>query len=148
MSNFAQQLKVEMGRVAKKEARSESKALKTATAQYRADLAALKKRLSALEAQVRQLQKAAPPAPLKAAAAAEQDVPLALRFRATGFANLRQKLGLSVADMAQLVGVSAQTIYHWEAGKSKPRATQLQAVARVRKMGKKAVAEALGKTAV
>lgn len=146
MSNFAQQLKVEIGRLAKKEARSETKAIKTVTAQYRSDLAGLKKRLSALEAQVRKLQKAAPPNVAKEAKAAESTGP-ALRFRSSGFASLRRKLGLSVADMAQLVGVSAQSIYHWEAGKSKPRAAQLQAIARIRKMGKKAVAAELNKPA-
>lgn len=142
MTNFAQQLKVEIGRLARKEARNETKALKAVTAQYRAESAALKKRLAALEAQVRQLQKAAPKPVSKAMAPDDAAAP-ALRFRAAGFASLRQKLGLSVADMAQLVGVSVQTIYHWEAGKSKPRAAQLQAIARVRKMGKKAVAAAL-----
>jgi DNA-binding transcriptional regulator YiaG len=57
-----------------------------------------------------------------------------------GFAALRKKLSLSAAEMAKLLGVSAQSVYHWETGKSKPRASQLQAIAAVRKMGKKAVA--------
>ncbi len=146
MTNFAQQLKVEIGRLAKKEARNETKAIKTVAAQYRSDLAALKKRLSALEAQVKKLQKAAPQSLGKEAQSADSAGP-ALRFRAAGFASLRRKLDLSVADMAQLVGVSAQSIYHWEAGKSKPRAAQLQSIARIRKMGKKAVAAELNKPA-
>lgn len=54
-------------------------------------------------------------------------------------AALRKKLGLSAADMGKLIGVSAQSVYHWETGKTKPRASQLKAIAEVRKMGKRAV---------
>lgn len=60
-----------------------------------------------------------------------------------GFAALRKKLGISAAEMGKLLGVSAQSVYHWESGKTKPRASQLQAIAAVRKMGKRAVAAKL-----
>lgn len=66
-----------------------------------------------------------------------------LRFRVAGFANLRKKLGLSAAEMGQLIGVSAQSVYHWEAGKTRPRASQLAAIAAVRKLGKREVAARL-----
>ena len=46
--------------------------------------------------------------------------------------------------MAKLLGVSAQSVYHWEAGKSRPRANQLQAISEVRKLSKK---EALARIA-
>ena len=49
MSSFADQLKSEIARIARKEVRSEIRALKKANAQYRADIAALKRRLQALE---------------------------------------------------------------------------------------------------
>jgi DNA-binding transcriptional regulator YiaG len=73
----------------------------------------------------------------------EEAEPQGLRFRADGFASLRKKFGLSAVQMAQLLGVSNQSVYHWEAGKSKPRAAQLQAIAAVRKLGKKEVAARL-----
>ncbi len=41
--------------------------------------------------------------------------------------------------MGALVGVSAQTIYNWEAGTTRPRAEQLAIIAAVRKMGKREV---------
>ncbi|MBU3710921.1 MAG: helix-turn-helix transcriptional regulator [Limnohabitans sp.] len=47
------------------------------------------------------------------------------------------------AEMGQLLGVSAQSVYHWETGKTKPRASQLAAIAAVRKMGKRDVAAEL-----
>jgi transcriptional regulator with XRE-family HTH domain len=57
---------------------------------------------------------------------------------------LRQKLGLSANEMGRLLGVSGQSIYLWEAGKAKPRASQLPAIAKVRKMGKREVRSQLG----
>jgi len=52
------------------------------------------------------------------------------------FATLRKKLALSAVQMGQLIGVSAQSIYHWEAGKSRPRASQLPAISAARKLTK------------
>lgn len=135
MSNFASQLKTEISRLAKRESRQESAALKKAASQARADIAALKRRVTELEAIVRRLGKSAravAPAPVA-------DAQSRLRFRAGGFATLRKRLDLSAADMARLLGVSAQSVYHWEAGKSRPRASQLGQIAALRKLGKKQV---------
>lgn len=60
-----------------------------------------------------------------------------IRFSAKRPAQQRQKLGLSAADMGLLLGVPGQTVYHWEAEKSRPRPTQLQAIAALRKVGKR-----------
>lgn len=139
MSNFANQLKSEISRLAKKEVRAEVQTVKKASAAYRIEIAALKRRVASLEAQVKKQGKAAPAKP--AASAGEEQS--SLRFRVAGFANLRKKLGISAAEMGKLLGVSAQSVYHWETGKSKPRRSQLQAIADVRKLGKKAVAAKL-----
>lgn len=67
-----------------------------------------------------------------------------LRWRAPGFASLRKKLELSAADMDKLLGVVAgATAHSFEASKSKPHATQLAAIGRVRSLGKRAAAEIL-----
>jgi len=66
-----------------------------------------------------------------------------LRFRVDGFVTLRKKLGLTANEMGTLIGVSGQSIYKWEQGKAKPRASQLQAIAAARKMGKRDVAAKL-----
>ncbi|MEY3520008.1 MAG: hypothetical protein RLZZ177_723 [Pseudomonadota bacterium] len=140
MSNFAAQLKTEISRIAKKETRAQATVLKKAQATHRAEIADLKRRIASLEAVVRRLAKtsARPTTPPK-----EEDEPQGLRFRADGFASLRKKFGVSATQMAQLLGVSNQSVYHWETGKSRPRAAQLQAIAAVRKLGKKQVAERL-----
>ena len=146
MSSFADQLKSEIARLARKEVRTETRALKKANAQYRADIAALKRRLGELERTLARLAKGAVRAPSRSQAADDEgDAPAqGLRFRVAGFASLRKKLNLSAADMGKLVGVSAQSVYHWETGKSRPRASQLAAIAAVRKLGKREVAQRLG----
>ena len=136
MTTFAHQLKSEIARIARKEVRAETTALKKTTAQQRSDIAALKRRIATLEALVKRLAKGQP---ATRAAAEPEEAGQGLRFRAGGFASLRKKLDLSAHDMARLLGVSAQSIYHWETGKSRPRASQLQAIATVRKLGKRAV---------
>ena len=145
MSSFANQLKSEIARIARKEVRAETLGLKKANAQYRADIAALKRRLADTERALARVAKGAGKARVKAVDAQEDDASPAqgLRFRVAGFANLRKKLGLSAAEMGKLMGVSAQSVYHWETGKSRPRAAQLAAIAAVRKLGKREVAARL-----
>lgn len=50
---------------------------------------------------------------------------------------------ITVNEMGVLLGVSSQSVYKWEQGKAKPRASQLKAIAAVRKLGKQEVAERL-----
>ncbi len=59
MSTFANQLKNEIARLAKKEVRAETQALKKASAQYRSEIAALKRRIAGLETQIKKLSKGA-----------------------------------------------------------------------------------------
>lgn len=139
MSTFAEQMKNEISRIAKKELRAETKQLKHTVTQQRAEISALKRRFLEMELTLKRMAKAS----VKDQPEAVNEVGPSLRFRAGGFASLRKKLGLSAGEMAQLLGVSAQSVYHWETGKSRPRASQLPAISAVRKMGKKEVAERL-----
>jgi DNA-binding transcriptional regulator YiaG len=139
MSTFATQLKSEIGRIAKKETRAETSALKKSNAQFRSEIAALKRRVSELESLAKKLHKQNPQTrPSEAANPTEN-----LRFRVDGFAALRKKLGLTANEMGALVGVSGQSIYKWEQGKAKPRASQLKAISAARKMGKREVEQKL-----
>ena len=139
MANLAALLKSEIMRIARKEVRAETVALKKATAHYRSEIAALKRRIATLESALNKLGKASKRTQTTAGEPEQQS----LRFRADGFATLRKKLGLSAAEMARLLGVSAQSVYHWEGGKSRPRAGQLVAIAQVRKLGKREAAARL-----
>lgn len=138
--NIATALKSEISRVARKEIKGEAQPLKKASSQYRTDIAALKRRVSELERLVSRLSTGG------GRAKPEPDViegDTKLRFRASGFASLRKKLGLSAGEMALLLGVSDQSVYKWEQGKTQPRVSQLPAIAAARKMGKKGAAAKL-----
>lgn len=136
MPNIISVLKDEILRLARKEVRKEAEGLKKSSAQYRSDIAALKRQVAALEKQVARLEKNGPK---KATVVVEGEASTKFRFSAKRLATQRQKLGLSAGDMGTLIGVSAQTIYNWEAGKTRPRQSQLAAIAAVRKLGKKAI---------
>jgi DNA-binding XRE family transcriptional regulator len=140
MTTFATQLKSEIARIAKKEVRLETQQLKKSSTQYRSDIAALKRNITSLETTIKKLSKGYPKPALKV----DQEPTTPLRFRAGGFATLRKKLKLSAEQMGKLLGVSAQSVYHWEAEKSRPRASQLPAIAAARKLTKKEAWAKLG----
>lgn len=135
MPNIATLLKSEISRLARKEVRAETEALKKATARYRSEIAELKRQIAALQRQV----KAAASGRTRAAVAdaAEGDGADARRFSAKGLASHRRRLGLSAEAFGALVGVTGQSIYKWEAGKARPRAAQMDSIAQLRKMGKR-----------
>ena len=118
MPNIANILKGEFVRIARKEVRAETLTLKKQSAQYRREIAALKREVAALQ---RDASRRRDVKPASAAAVQEEPAGPALRFRAKGFAAHRRRLGLSAAQAGALLGVSGQSIYHWEAGKAKPR---------------------------
>jgi len=134
MPNIGSVLKSEMSRVARKELRGETAALRKSVSQYRTQIADLKRRLQALEQQVKRMGKAAERA---APPPARPESNGRIRFSAKGFAAQRQRLGLSAAALAKLLGVSALSVYKWESGKTRPRARQLEAIAGLRGMGKR-----------
>lgn len=133
MPNIASLLKAEIVRLARKEVRTETTGLKKASAQYRAEIAALKRRATALEKQLAKVSKSA----TKDVAERVPETNARVRFSAKGLAKHRQRLGLSAADLGTLLGVTAQSIYNWEAGKTRPREEQVAAIATLRGMGKR-----------
>jgi DNA-binding XRE family transcriptional regulator len=139
MPNVASILKSEISRVARKEVRAETQALKKAVGTHRSEIAALKRRIQALELVVRRLGKAN----AKAAPAAQEAAGKPSRYSAKSLASQRRRLGLSANDCGLLVGASAQSIYNWEEGKVRPLSRHIPAIARLRTLGKRQVAEQL-----
>ena len=139
MPNIGAVLKSEISRLARKEIRGETQQLKKQVAHYRAELAALVKRQSELEKQLKRQSKATKPAPVAEAGSPGK----ALRFSASGLAKQRQRLGLSAREVGALLGVSALSVYKWETGKVRPRARQLEAIASLRSLGKREAAARL-----
>ncbi|MDP2035180.1 MAG: helix-turn-helix transcriptional regulator [Polaromonas sp.] len=140
MPNIASVLKEEIARVARKEVRSDTQPLKKSSASHRSDIAALKRRIAALEQMVKRLGKQA-----GAKTAAPDAGPPAgsFRFSASGLMAQRKRLGLSAAEAGKLLGVSDQSVYKWENGKTRPRASQFAAIAALRGMSKKQAAARL-----
>lgn len=134
MPNIAIALKQEIARVARKESKGELSALKRTVASYRTQIAQLKRRMEALERQLKATKK-----PVKEAVVPdEQDEEgPALRFRPEGLKKHRERLGLSAAQAAKILGCSQLSVYKWESGKTRPRAKQLEAIAQLRKLGKR-----------
>lgn len=133
MANLAQTLKQEIARLARKEVKQEISSLRDAATRYRSDIAELKRqvkdqqrRINFLETQESKRVKR-PKAPTEAVENA--------RFSPKWLRSHREKLGLSAADYAKLLGVSAQTIYLWEREKTSPRKSQMPALVAVRKLG-------------
>jgi DNA-binding transcriptional regulator YiaG len=134
MPNLASLLKSEILRLARKEVRAELESLRKASSRYRSEIAELKRRIEQLERQHGRIAKKSSRSSVRPVG--EEAAPQ-IRFSPQRFAKQRQKLGLSAADMGRLIGVSGQSIYKWEAGKSRPRPQQLQAIAALRKLGKR-----------
>lgn len=134
MPNIASIFKEEISRVARKSVRAETEALKKASTQYRSDIAALKRRLADLERQVKKQARYSKAAP---ETGAEESQTTGHRFSASGLAKHRQRLGLSAREVGEILGVSALSVYKWEKGQARPRAKQIEAIARLRGMGKR-----------
>ena len=135
MPNIAAILKAEISRVARKEMRAEVLALKKAVSAHRSEIAAQKRRIQELERQVRGVVRSSSKAS-KDSSPAEPSA--TARFSPKGLTSQRRRLGLSAADCGLLLGTSGQSIYNWEAGKARPRARHLAAIAALKTLGKKA----------
>jgi DNA-binding transcriptional regulator YiaG len=143
MPNFAAVLKEEIARIARKEARHEAAGPKKASTTHRSEIAALKRRIQALEKALRKLQPSR-----RGAAAAAADAPGDnLRFSGKGLAAQRKRLGISANDCGKLLGVSGQSVYLWESGRARPSPKSLQGIAALRKLGRRAVTERLAQLA-
>ena len=139
--NIATALKSEITRVSRKVVRTELQFLKKTTTNLRLDNADLKRRLVELEKLVKQLSKGGPK---KLAAIGSQDKSgTVARFSGKGLAAQRKRLGLSAAEMGVLLGCSGQSVYKWEQGTTRPRASQMPAIVVLRNMGKKEAAAKL-----
>lgn len=108
MPNVAALLKSEIARVARKEVRTEIEPLRKANTQYRTTIAALKRKVDALEKQLGRAERQSKAAASAPAADEGEGDGQSLRFRQAGFASLRKKLNISAADMGKLIGVTGQ----------------------------------------
>ncbi len=134
MPNIASVFKAETSRLARKEAKALVDPLRKANAQYRRDIAELKRQLQAMKKDVEFLTRQERKRGKQPTSASEAR---GKRFSPAWLKAHRERLGLAAADYAELVGVSPQTIYNWEHGRSVPRTQQLAALVSIRGIGKR-----------
>jgi DNA-binding XRE family transcriptional regulator len=134
MSKLATTLRDEITRLARKEAKTQIASLRKANTQYRGDIASLKLQVQDLSRKLAFLEQQERKRVSKVGSEVSTE---GKRFSRRGLITHRRKLGLSAADYGKLVGVSAQTIYSWENGKSKPRTQQLAALVATRNLRKR-----------
>ena len=134
MPNIAAVLRDEIVRLARKEIRQQTEKLRRGAIQHRKSIATLNQTVRDLQ---RQLALATAHARKASSASTPEAIPSRVRFTATGLRSLRKRLDLSADSFGRLVGVSAQTIYNWERGVTRPSGRQLPALASSRLMGKR-----------
>ena len=136
MPNIATVLKDEIRRLARREIKNHLGKTRRATSRYRSDIAQLKRlvrlqerKLAFLESQqAKQANDAIP-----------KDVAPGSRFSPRSVRAQRKRLGLSAEQYAKVIGVSPQTIYLWERGKVRPKASQFAALIAARSLGRREV---------
>jgi DNA-binding transcriptional regulator YiaG len=113
ISNVAKVLKEEIARISKREAKSATQGIGKSTTWLRRTVADLKRRVLLLEKEnkrlvgtVKKYQEESPEKP-------DEDTKKA-RLTSKGIRSLRNKLGLSQANFAKLVGVTTHAIFLWE----------------------------------
>lgn len=135
MPNIGAMLKDEISRLCRREIRKQVQPVRKASAAYRREIAALKRQVQELQRRANMLAKQAASSSANAGSSDAAERPQ--RFVAKGLRSLRARLGLSAPELAQLMGVSDQSIYNWELKKTTPRKSQLAALATIRAMGKR-----------
>ena len=146
MPNIATLLKSEITRLARKEVRAEVAQLRKSAAGHRSEIAALKRRLAELEGLANRAGRRstrAAAAPSAADGGADEADAAKGRFSAKSMRSQRRRLGLSAAEMGLLVGSSAQSVYNWEDGKTRPQARHLTAIFGLRSLGRRDAAKRL-----
>lgn len=133
MPNLGTVLKNEIIRLANKAARQNLSSIQSASSSQRRQLAALKKQVQSLEKELTRLHRLGK----SNSAAPAADDSNKTRFVAKGLVSLRNRLGLGAKEFGLLLGVSAQTVYNWEARKTVPRPAQVTAIAALRSIGKR-----------
>ncbi len=134
MPNIAVTLRQEITRLARREIRSQTQAMRKASAQFRRDIAELKRQASKFKSEVARLERQVGKDVAPQIAEAES---ARVRFSPNGVISQRKRLGISAANYGKLTGVTGHTIYKWEHGTSRPRRAQLTALGSLRNLGKR-----------
>ena len=143
MPNVMGVLRAEIRRLARKETKQELGDLKKQLTVLRRRLAEWNRRMQGVEARARKLMKNGT-APRAHMASEDDDDEKQVRFSPVWVRTHRKKLKMSRQVYARLVGVSAQTIMGWEAGRTRPRRAALRNWRAIRGKGVRELRAMLG----
>lgn len=122
--------------MARKELKPELQGMRKAITGHRSEIAALKREVKALTSQLKAAKRQIP--------SAEETVPAPkeggnqnpkTKFNPEFIRQMRSALGITQAQMAQLLEVSPLSVRRWELGQARPRAAQLARIEELRGMG-------------
>ncbi len=134
MPDVAAVLREEIARLARREVKQQVGPLRKTIAEQRRTIAALRRQVTELARNqgflLQREQRRLAEAPTVSAVKK-------IRFSSKSVKTDRNRLRMSGADYGLLVGVTAQTIYNWENGTTKPGVTVLARWATVRGIGKR-----------
>jgi DNA-binding transcriptional regulator YiaG len=131
--NLAGVLKTEIERIAGKVVRTEIAPARKLLTTQRKHIAALRRNVAELEAELKRVRTLARQADSGAGRSKRAEGPH--RFRADGLRTFRERASFSAADLGRLLGVSGQTILNWESKRTKPAPEQVAALAGFRAQG-------------
>jgi DNA-binding transcriptional regulator YiaG len=117
MSNIAKVLKAEIMRISRKEAKGATKGIGKTNTWLRKIVADLKKRVVLLEKENRRLAATMKKYQVESPQKPDEETSKA-RLTSKGIRSLRNRLGLSQAGFAKLVGVTTHAVYLWETKKT------------------------------
>lgn len=144
MPDIRQVLRDEIQRLARKEVRDALAGLQRENRELRKTIAELRRRLAVLEkaggpASVSRRSAAAAPSIDDGPNASVDESALGARISSKMIKRMRERLDLTQAALAALLGVSAQTVYQWERknGPLQLRGRTRAAVVEVRSLGKR-----------
>ena len=137
MPNVASVLKQEIARISKKEAKLVVAPIRKSAVRGWRGVAALKRRIAALEKETKLLRSQMASGPAAAAGKAEQ-APRA-RITVKGVRGLQNRLGLTAEEFGKLLGVTSQAVYNWKKGTKalKLRMPTRQALMSLRGIGRR-----------
>jgi DNA-binding XRE family transcriptional regulator len=152
MTAFQVSFQAEIARLVRKQVKDDQAALKQSDRKQREEVTNLKQEVKALSGQVRTLTKQL--ARMEKLLQSQQPTkeprvprsPDGFVFDHEALIAKRHELGLTQAQMAQLLGVSSLSAYKWETGSVHPRAKQLERLQEVLKMGPRQAMKAIRAT--
>ena len=148
MPSLMKVLKDEIARLSRKEAKAMTASLRRPAVTTRHALADLKRRVAAIERQLKTVGACASRA--TAVESATDTAEPKRGISGKGIRSLRRRLGLSQAEFSKLVGVTPHGVYLWEqkAGTIRMRAASLQALQSLKGLGAPAAKARLAELAV